>query len=109
MWGSVTYVATARDGRYIGVGGTLVEAKVIVEGDHDAQPYFGDKMDWTEGALLPPVEGHQYSRRTWIGKVVTDPHDSPAEFVVIEQCIEHLPTAMGAAWEFTGYDSTEVH
>lgn len=90
-WGLNVFVATAYlSERFIAVLGTVEEAKAAVEAHEDATPYFADTMTWVEADPLPPLPGHRYARRQWIGTVVTDPHGSPMQFRVVEQRVQNV-------------------
>lgn len=102
--GTTVYIVTdVRHERFIAVARTLDSARLYAEADPEATPYFSDAMVWAEAAPLPPEDGplshtayhgvgrdatgNPYSRRHWIGKVVTEPHQPPREFRIQEVCL----------------------
>lgn len=101
------FIATAVAGeRFIAAMGTLVEAKVMAEADDEATAYFADDMAWVESDPLPPLPGHGYGRRQWIGSVVTTPYGSPTQFRIVQQCVEDL--SMYGESQIPGFDREKV-
>lgn len=91
--GATVYVATdTRHERFIGVSNTLVLAMDQAENDHEAMPYFSDTMAWTEADPIASTDPTRpYGHRQWIGRIVTEPHQSPREFRVTEHALTTLP------------------
>ena len=102
VWIATTFLSE----RFIAAMGSLAEAKAMAEAHDDAIPYFTEGMTWVEADPLPPLPGHRYGRRQWIGSVVTEPHAGPTQFRVVQQCIETL--TMCIEDEIPRYDREKV-